>query len=311
MNYIRLSFTLLVVSATLFSAGCKKDDNSSPVDGQTPEDTPTLTTVTYHKDLAVSDNVLLTDKFYYKNGLLTQVDASTATSLSVQYNFSYNSDGSLAKIVSFDVAQTKAYYYFHYVNNRLDSLTVTDTLRGGFPGNLMGFRMSYNSNGKLTGILMNVLEAGETVPYDYTRWSYHRGANGKLDSLTGQYNPEIGTAVRRIYTSGEASPVAMAMKKLPAAYLMVLAIRKKAVLLSVVANNLYFHQFLNPDDNLFNSGTFKAGSTPEELYPYQWPDYKYNIDAVLNADGRLTQVQYTDNYRGEMEGDGGCKFFYR
>lgn len=306
MKIVNVTSTLFAATV-LLSAACSKDNKPAP--GTDTQEEPgyakegLFTKAAYHFKLSDSATAKAwhTDSVYYNSKYqINKVADHNDVNESTIYSFSYNSDGKIAALKVRGAARYGQDYLFYYKDKRIDSFVILDsTIANGVPL-IATSKVSYGEQSKLSRIVTRqAQEGGEAAIYTT---SYYRNAGGKIDSIKVDYSFEGGTGFRSMQLSGNASPGNGALSSIDPAYQLLLAVREDYYLTSFGTGNLYLHNFLSPEDNIFNDGIFRK---PNDL-----TGQPYKSESSVNINNTIRTYQYFEGSRGVLEEKYGIKFEY-
>jgi hypothetical protein len=238
---------LFFVLSILFFA-CKKDKDSIHLDTPIPVDTTMrLTKAYFYSSIDTVGAPNNTDSIYYnaKNQIAKIVYKPGSDAVV----FSYNDNGDLIKVsnVSDSAAKRQTYYLHYNLNKKVDSLTVTDSSENSpfmFKSDLR-----YDPAGNLTYIVSEL--RGDTTESSFSYTSYFRSS--KIDSIQSVFWINGGITVNVRHTAIDPSG-ARGRLNIDKSYLFMMAMRTGKLLFLASTDNVYFQQFLNPDDAVMDNG---------------------------------------------------------
>lgn len=296
MQFVKYIVILLTVSAFSFLVACEKsgDNTPSPVPNKDSIQLPVMVKAfRLLSDTIGGKEQFSVDTLKYVNGRLDKVVHNILGLDFTTYSFGYTNDGKIASI-TVDGSAHNQDYYIHYVGNRIDSMTIVDSIHEPFT---IGSKMTYNAQSKLTGVVTDRWYNGKLLGLYH--WTYSRDSSGRLDTLQGVYTDV--DIYRYIRPSATVSPVNKAMKNVSDAYIFLRAIFVYQHIFRPASLNLYIHHLLNKEDNVFNDGLIDEYGTPHNN------NIPYSNQAVMNGDGTLRAYEYIeakteDPWSGASEG---------
>jgi hypothetical protein len=165
LKFLSLLLSLMVIATT----GCKKDDPDDNTGGG--NDNPPATKTCYVKKIT-EDKGKYTEIAYNSNHKI--VKATDYDSIGNPENsyvtFSYNTDGSLHEVLSYDNNAIEAKFIYHYTNSKPDSVYLFEDSGNGL--NKIGV-YAITLNGNKIGEMQMIAElSGQTVVMQKTVYTY-------------------------------------------------------------------------------------------------------------------------------------------
>jgi hypothetical protein len=254
----------VLLSILMFS--CQKDDTNNTTTPTDPVVKPAKLKKVYawldNKDtLTAPDDI---DTIYYnsKDQIEKVVSARTAYSSGIAiYQISYNTNGSISKIQS---SGTDNFYHADYtfIYNSSAQLDTLKTSWYYFGTNIFS-TFKYDANGDLSDVYLYGHRYPTNALYVDSHTSYYRNASRKIDSINTLMDPEFPNFNRSFkYTPTNT------VNTIDKTYLLTVQLRFDPQFNFGTLNSgvLYLHQFMNPNDNLFSSGTEDGHDMPQPPY---------------------------------------------
>ncbi|SFO98025.1 hypothetical protein SAMN05428949_7055 [Chitinophaga sp. YR627] len=308
----RSNVLLIVVTLTLFFS-CKKEDKpvepvvdpGKPAETM-PDDMLLRKAVTYDYYSSGPKRTLLTDTLIYNDHNQVVKIEHLAQSSTFVFTFSYNEDGTLSTVdwkMSRDAKDT-AHYALKYTNGQLDSIVATKI----FYDHSATTYFKKNSQGRAIMAANIIFIKPDTL--GTAQFNFSWDPTGILEATHATVYDYGGIDYQcTMFPSRQSNPASIGLKRLPSAYLFVLAHRENGYM-SYFGGRTSTHLFTS---NLFTSANTIFNNGSMRFYSYDIKEKKeitnyidYENRATFDENGMLKTYKYFENTLDLY----GAEFFY-
>jgi hypothetical protein len=314
MKLVKLSNVLLImITLTLFFA-CKKEDK--PVEALVDPGKPAETmpgdmllrkAMTYNYHASGPERLWLTDTLIYNDHNQVVKIEHLAKSPIFVFTFSYNEDGSLSTIEwkrTIENSENTAHYALKYTNGLLDSIIATNIPYDAYSATTS---FTKNGQGRATTAATSIFIKSDTL--GTAQFNFSLDPTGSLEATQATVYDYGGIDYQRtMFPSKQSNPASIGLKRLPAAYLFVLAHRENGYMsyFGGTSNHLFTSNLFTSASTIFNNGSVRFYSyyIKEKKEITNYVDYEHR--ATFDKNGMLKTYKYFENALDVY----GAEFFY-